>query len=152
MIEIGFKKLSDKAVIPNKKFPTDAGYDVYAVEEVEIPAKAQAIIKTDVQLAECHPDIVLQVWSRSGLDSKFGLHVGAGIIDSSYRGEILICLKNMSTVAYTVKVGDKIAQLVPIHLPKVLVKEVIDVQETERMAQGGIAEAEIEYELLEDEP
>jgi deoxyuridine 5'-triphosphate nucleotidohydrolase len=138
--KIGFKKLSDKGIIPTRKFESDAGWDIYSAENLTIPAKAQAIIHTDVQLATCPPSIALQAWSRSGLDSKYGLHVGAGIIDPGFRGELLVCLKNMNSVEYTVKEGDKIAQFIPIQLPKVSVVEVQDIEDTDRGSAGGIME------------
>ena len=54
------------------------------------------------------------VYSRSGLGSKHGIVVtqGVGVIDSDYRGELLVALSNRGDVPYTVKVGERIAQLV----------------------------------------
>lgn len=151
MIKLKFKKLSDLAIIPTKKFPTDAGWDLYSVEEIAIPAHTQYSVKTDIQLAdvkefysynnqEIETNVVLQAWSRSGIDAKKGLHVGAGIIDQNYRGEIVVLLKNMSNQTQHILIGDKIAQLVPLYLPIVEVEEVYEIEETDRGEQGGIME------------
>lgn len=153
MKTIKFKKIDPLAILPNKKNKDDAGYDIASIEEAVIPAKAQQVFHTGIELADCPKDIVLQAWSRSGLDAKYGLHVGAGIIDSGYRGEILICLKNMATTEYTVKIGDKIAQLIPIALPRVEIEEVFG-QETAsaRGKTGGITEFKSEIEFLDEQP
>lgn len=151
--QIKFKKTDPLAILPSKKNVDDAGYDVVSIEEATIPAKAQQVFRTGIELVDCPKDIVLQAWSRSGLDSKFALHVGAGIIDSGYRGEILICLKNMSTVEYTVKVGDKIAQLVPVTLGKVDVIESEEVSQSSRGKTGGITEFKTQQiTFLDEEP
>lgn len=150
MIKLKFKKLFDQAIIPTKKFPSDAGWDLYSIQDVAIPAHEQRKMKTGIQLAYAGPDftysgglshpIVLQVWSRSGMDTEKGLHVGAGIIDQNYRGEILVLLKNMSNQTQHIRAGDKIAQLVPLYLPFSEVEEVEEVEETDRGESGGIAE------------
>lgn len=156
MIKIKFKKLFDQAIIPTKKFPTDAGWDVYSIEDVAISAHDQYMVRTGIQLAgveEHHyvvndkwewetpfSPVVLQAWSRSGMDAKKGLHVGAGIIDQNYRGEILVLLKNMSNQTQYILQGDKIAQLVPLYLPFSEVEEVEEVEETDRGESGGITE------------
>jgi dUTP pyrophosphatase len=144
MIRLKFKKLSDLATIPTKKFPSDAGWDLYSAEEIAIPAHTQYSVKTDVQLAGINwshvPEhcCVLQLWSRSGMDAKKGLHVGAGIIDQNYRGELVVLLKNMSDQTQHILIGDKIAQLVPLYLPLTEVEEVLEIDETDRGEQGGI--------------
>lgn len=153
MKTIKFKKIHDLAILPNKKNKDDAGYDLVSIEEAVIPANRQQVFRTGIELADCPKNVVLQVWSRSGLDSKYGLHVGAGIVDSGYRGEILVCLKNTFPNDYEVKIGDKIAQLVPVSLPGIQVEEVFQsTAETSRGKTGGIAEFKTNITLLDEQP
>ena len=150
MITLKLKKLHDQATIPTKKFYSDAGWDLYSAEELSIPAGEQRMISTGIWLAgiesvhlEDKPElwnIVLQVWSRSGMDAKKGLHVGAGIVDQDYRGEILVLLKNTSNKDQLISVGDKIAQMVTLYLPQTNVVETEEIDETDRGEQGGITE------------
>jgi dUTP pyrophosphatase len=142
MATIRFSLLSDTAVLPTRKFPTDAGWDLYADEDKVIEGYTQQVIKTGIRLADVISDqnVVLQIWSRSGMDAKYGLHVGAGIVDSEYRGEILVLLKNTTDTTRYIVSGDKIAQLVILYLPEVHVEEVETIHETYRGEQGGITE------------
>lgn len=140
-------------MIPIRKHESDAGFDLTSIETAVIPAKAQQNFRTGIELADCTPNTVLQIWSRSGLDSRFGIHVGAGIVDAGYRGEIIVCLKNTGSVEYEVKAGDKIAQLVPIKLSKVEVKEVEETTASARGKSGGITEFKAqEIQFLDEMP
>lgn len=154
MITIKFKKNDPQAILPNKKHEDDAGYDLTSIETATIPAKAQQNFKTGIEIADCPKGIVMQLWSRSGLDAKFGIHVGAGIIDAGYRGEIIVNLKNTGTTEYTVNKGDKIAQLIPISLAKVKITEVLDEETTasSRGKTGGITEFKTNITLLDEQP
>ena len=166
MYIVKFKKLVDHAIIPTKRHPSDAGYDLYASEDVRIDAGKQRIVNTGIQLADIDTvyyeyalseesdlgeisevvtklesaEIALLIWPRSGLDAKFGLHTGAGVVDAGYRGEILVLVKNMGDQEYTIGRGDKIAQMVPTLLPNVTVEEVTEVSDTDRGESGGINE------------
>lgn len=95
------KKLSDKAVIPSKGSTGAAGYDLYATESYELKPGERKAFKTDIAIAI--PDgFYGRVAPRSGLAVKYGIDVLAGVIDSDYRGEILVALINL---------GDKPVQL-----------------------------------------
>src|SRR5574341_875890 len=143
MILLKFKKINNNAILPTKKNPTDAGFDLYTLKDTFIHAKSQEIIHTGLQLADVITDspIVLQLWSKSSLDSEHALHVGAGIIDQGYRGEILVLLKNTSDDNYMVDAGDKIAQLVPVYIPEVVIEETDEVIGSDRGKDGGILRA-----------
>lgn len=74
---------------------------------------------------------------RSGLSVKHGIECcNAGVIDSSYRGSIVVRLYNMSEVSYTINQGDRIAQGVVILIPDIEVKEVSEISETTRGNKG----------------
>lgn len=95
------KKLSDKAVIPTKGSSGAAGYDLYTTESYELKPGERKAFKTDIALA-IPEGFYGRVAPRSGLAVKYGIDVLAGVIDSDYRGEILVALINL---------GDKPVQL-----------------------------------------
>ena len=166
MITLKFKKIHENAKLPTKKNPTDAGWDLYAIDNYRIYAKSQQIIHTGIELAGVeaalgfpvyamesnskYPSaigvladfyVVLHIWPRGGLDAKHGLHTGAGVIDQDYRGEILVLLKNTSDIDYYVRFDEKVAQLVPVLTPRTEVIEVAEhTEETLRGSKGGITE------------
>ena len=98
---MNIKKLSDKAVIPSKGSVGAAGYDLYTTESYELKPGERKAFKTDIALA-IPEGFYGRVAPRSGLAVKHGLDVLAGVIDSDYRGEILVALINL---------GDKPVQL-----------------------------------------
>lgn len=135
---IKFKKISPEARIPTRKFSLDSGLDIYALKTTYIPAREQAVMQTGIALASLSPYFVIQIWSKSGLDSRLGLHVGAGIVDPNYRGEILVLLKNMSDYPIGINKGDAIAQLVIVQCMRPDIEIVDDIEATDRGEQGGI--------------
>ena len=108
-----FKKLNPDAIIPSFAQPSDAGMDLYAIEDKEILATETALIGTGlaIQLPE---NTEAQVRPKSGLALKHSLTVlnTPGTIDEGYRGEIGVILINHGKHSYYVTKGQKIAQLV----------------------------------------
>ena len=88
------------------------GWDLYAVEDVTIPAKSQNVVDIGLKLAYLDQGYWFKIESRSGLAFNHDITAFAGIIDNTYRGVIGIKLFNFSTIDYQVKVGDRIAQMV----------------------------------------
>lgn len=89
-------KLSDSAKLPTKA-DGDMCYDVYADEDATISYGDITIVKTGIKI--CPPEgYHYSVRDRSGLAAKHGLHIIAGQIDNSYRGELLICLTRLTTL------------------------------------------------------
>lgn len=70
--------------------------------------------------------------SRSGMAAKHGIDVGAGVCDTSYRGDHLVCLHNTSSKTYRIKEGDKIAQLIIMRDHDYQMVEVDEIEQTER--------------------
>lgn len=93
--KVGFKRLSEDAMIPTKSHPTDSGFDLYAAEDVVIHPGETEIVKTDiaVQLPE---GMEAQVRPRSGITSKGFIQVHLGTIDNGYTGNIGIIAENKS--------------------------------------------------------
>ena len=133
---MNIKKLHIHAKVPTRANPNDAGADLYSIESVVIPPLSRGVVKTGIAL-EIPVSYYGRVAPRSGLAAKHGIDVLAGVIDSSYRGEIGVVLLNTdSSNSFTVNVGDRIAQLIiESHYNPVFV-EVLDLLETNR-GEGG---------------
>ena len=97
----------------NSKAPTRAdigaaGYDLYSCEFKLVPAHGQTLVNTGIRVS-ISPSTYLRVAPRSGMALK-QIHVGAGVVDSSYTGIVKVLLINMSSEDYVVEIGDRIAQ------------------------------------------
>lgn len=128
------KKMTENAITPTRNHKTDAGLDMYANTDVIIPSHMCSVVSTGIA-AEIPEGFAGLIWGRSGL-SKCGIHKYAGVVDSSYRGEIKVVLYNSTHSDYIINRGDRIAQLL---IQKVEIPIVVDVEalnETERGADG----------------
>lgn len=103
-------KLDPGAIQPTRAHDTDAGLDLYALEDRIIEAKGDATFKTGVHVQLPHGCAGLLV-SKSGLNVKRGI-TSTGLIDEGYSGEITVKLYNHGGRDYTIRKGDKISQLV----------------------------------------
>jgi dUTP pyrophosphatase len=110
-MKIKVKKLNDLAKLPNfAHVGEDAGLDLYSVEKVVVAPMERVKIKTGIAL-EIPRGYVGLVWDKGGPSFKYGLKTYGGVVDSGYRGELLIGIINLSNTEYVFNVGDKIAQL-----------------------------------------
>ena len=116
----------------------DAGMDICASEDVQIKAFSWTTIPTGIYL-EIPEGYECQIRSRSGLAAKFGIFVlnSPGTIDSGYRGEVKIILKNEDHRPYEVKKGDRIAQMVFAPVTNAILTEVAELSDTDR-GEGGL--------------
>ena len=132
-----FKRVHPDAVLPSYAHPSDAGMDVRSVEDLTLAPGKRALVHTGLVML-LPPSYEAQVRPRSGLALKNGVTVlnSPGTIDSGYRGEVGVILINLGDVDFTVRKGDKVAQLViaPVTQPDVV--EVSEVDETDRGAGG----------------
>lgn len=108
---IKFEKTHPDAVLPKKNFETDTGWDLFAVEDITINGKSQAVAPVGLKLAYLEPGYWIRVESRSGLSFKNGILAHPGVIDQNYRGDLGVLLYNHRETPYVVKKGDRIAQL-----------------------------------------
>lgn len=116
-INIKFVKTHPEAKLPARKYDIegvgDSGYDIYAVEDVHIPPNQTIKVPVGLEIAYIEPGYWIRIESRSGLYFKHGITVFNGVIDNGYRGELGISMiDNGNSNGYTVKAGDRIAQLV----------------------------------------
>ena len=114
-MDIKIKKLTDTAVLPARGSEYAAGYDLYADCKESITIEPHETAKIGTGLSMEIPDGYFgAVFARSGLASKQGLRPAncVGVCDSDYRGEVKVPVINHSSEPYTIKDGERIAQLV----------------------------------------
>ena len=129
------KKLSENSTIPKRGSTYAAGYDLYSAYDLEVPAKGKALVKTDISIAiptKCYGRIA----PRSSVAWKHHIDVGAGVIDSDYRGNIGVVLFNHSDVTYKINKGDRIAQIILERIITPDVEEIDELPETKRGSKG----------------
>ena len=147
-LKISFIKIHPQAIIPKAAHEFgDAGFDLYAVEDITLPPGEVTMVSTGLQLADCplqdsHGDqYFLDIRSRSGLARKLVFPV-TGTVDVNYRGEMMVVLGNLGKEPYHVVQGERVAQLViqkivaNSPMVKVCFEETNLVTETERGSNG----------------
>ena len=117
-----------------KPLQGDAGYDIYANEDVEIPPYEQKLIGTGLHI-EIPDGVVGIIKEKSGLALK-GVMIGAGVIDPNYRGEVKVLVRNFSKEVLRVEKGQKIAQILFLPFKNFDLVETEELSETERGGQG----------------
>ena len=112
MPNVKVKMLEQGGRMPSRANPTDAGADLFSSESLMIHPGERAVVGTSVALS-IPEGFYARVAPRSGLAAKHGVDVLAGVVDSSYRGEIKVVLLNTDRHnTFHVEKGDKIAQLI----------------------------------------
>lgn len=136
-IKIKLKKLDPKALLPVKQSKGAAGFDLYANEAAVIKPCENKLVKTGFSL-ELPSGFEAQIRSRSGLALKNKVFVlnSPGTIDEDYRGEVGIILMNLGAADFTIKKGDRIAQMIISELPSIILEEVSELAATPR-GEGG---------------
>lgn len=115
---VAIKLLTEKAKKPTKANKTDAGFDLYSLDNIVVPNQSRQVIRTGVSL-EMPDNLAGLIWPRSGLAVKQGIDVLAGVIDAGYRGEIMVCLYNTSKHDVNIEQGDRIAQIIFQEVPEI---------------------------------
>lgn len=119
-IEVGIEFINDKAKYPSYAHSSDAGADVYAVQNDIIKAGETKIIPTGFKVS-IPSGYELQVRPRSGMSIKTKIRVAnaPGTIDSGYDQEVGVILDNIGTEDYQIKEGDRICQLLISPCPQI---------------------------------
>ena len=117
-------RLSPASRLPVRATQGSAGYDVFAAEEMDVPARGKALISLGIAM-RVPRGTYGRLAPRSGLAWKAGIDVGAGIIDEDYTGLVSVVLFNHSDVPFKAFIGDRIAQLVLEKIETPPVEEVL---------------------------
>jgi dUTP pyrophosphatase len=138
VIELPIRKVRPEAVVPTRAYEGDAGLDLSACERVELAPGERSLVPTGLAVAipDGHAGFVQP---RSGLAAKHGISIvnTPGLVDSGYRGELLVNLVNTDRdTTFVVEPGMRIAQLVIVELPAVELVEVDELPESERGVRG----------------
>jgi len=138
VIELPVRRLRPDAALPARAYAGDAGFDLTACERVELGQGERAPVPTGLAVAipEGYAGFV---HPRSGLAARNGLTIvnTPGLIDSGYRGELVVILLNTDReVPFVVEPGMRIAQLVVLPVPEVELVEVDELPASERGVRG----------------
>lgn len=136
-MKIRIKKLNENAIIPTSGSKYAAGYDLYATADATFAPFETIKMSTGIAV-EIPEGYFGGVFARSGLATKFGLRPAncVGVVDSDYRGEVIVALHNDSDKEQTIKKGERIGQLVVLPYLPIEFEEVDELEETERGAGG----------------
>ena len=139
-------KCGSNGRLPVRKHETDGGADLYSglIEQVNgqpfngynaiIAPMGSAVVNCGISM-EIPRGYIGDVRPRSGLFFKHGIFC-AGTIDSDYRGEIKVCLRNLSNEDFYLSYGERIAQICVVPVELCEFKEVEELSDTERGAGG----------------
>lgn len=141
MKELQVYKLNTDATLPTRNKTTDAGLDLYALEDVIITIGSTAVVKTGVAI-NIPEGYIGKIEDRSSMAAK-GLRTGGGVVDAGYSGDVSVVLHNFSACNgtmfdrfYLIKRGNKIAQMVIYKVETPEIQEVNELWTSERGLYG----------------
>lgn len=139
MVKVNIKKSNEKAIVPTYGSEYAAGADLYACNEEKIIIKPHetVLIKTGIAM-EIPEGYAGLIYARSGIASKRGLAPAnkVGVVDSDYRGEVMVALHNHSEKDGEIEPFERIAQLVVAPFLKVDFEEAEELSDTVRGTGG----------------
>lgn len=129
--------LAEGAKIPEKKHPEDAGYDIYANENVSLSPGERVAVSTGIKV-QPDPGWYIQIVPRSGMAFKSGITVlnSPGTIDSNYKADVKVILVNHGNEVYNICQGDRIAQLIFTPSYEAELEQVLFLDDSDR-GEGG---------------
>ena len=134
------KKVRENGKVPQRATSGSAGLDLCAATDCPITLKCgeTAVIPTGIAIALPSENYGAFVFARSGLAVKHGIGLlnSVGVIDSDYRGEIMVGVINQIEEEYTIQPGERIAQLVVMPVSVMPAAEVDNLDETDRGSGG----------------
>lgn len=130
-MKIKIKKLKENAKLPTHGHPGDAGIDFYTIEDVVFLPGKQERVHTGVAV-EIPEGYVGLIWDKSGVSFNMGLKIMGGVIDSSFRGELIMSLLNTKDEKVVLEKDHKIAQMLIQKFEHCDIVEVEELSETMR--------------------
>ena len=146
--ELQFVKMSPRAVVPTKATKYSIGLDLHSPDSYLICPKKQVLIPTQIKLG-IPPGYYVRIASKSRLAIQNQVHVGAGVIDPDYTGEIKVLLINNSKHYYQIKEGEAIAQLILEKACIPVLKQVNELPITERGDRGCGSHSQENFNMYE---
>ena len=137
--DIKIKLLNEFAKVPTRGSAQAAGYDLYAATNYDIEIPPHSTVKVDTGIAiEIPEDYFGAIYARSGLATKQGLRLAnaVGVIDSDYRGPIIVALHNDTNYIQKIGINERIAQLIIQPYLNVEFNVVDELTDTERGNKG----------------
>lgn len=130
-MKIKVKKLNKDAKLPTHGHPGDASMDFYSIEDVVFSPGKQERVHTGVavEIPEGHVGLI---WDKSSISFNLGLKIMGGVIDSGYRGEIVMSLLNTKNEKVVLEKGHKIAQMLIQKFEHCDILEVSELSQTVR--------------------
>lgn len=144
LIDVKVQKIHEDAVIPEYAHATDAGADIYAIEDMTIKPHATVLVGTGLKVA-VPAGYEIQIRPRSGMSLKTAMRVAntPGTIDAGYRGEVYVIMENTGNLTYNISKGDKVAQMVIMPVPMINWIETNELDNTDR-GEGGFGSTDQE--------
>lgn len=105
------KRLNDNATLPTRGSPGAVGYDLACTQDFRLDTQSHTLVSTGLGF-QLPSGVYGRVAPRSGLTVKHGIHIGAGVIDPDYMGEVKVAMFNLGLQPVEFKKGDRIAQLI----------------------------------------
>lgn len=144
MLNVDFKildgRLGTEFPLPSYATEGSAGLDLRAMIDADVVIKAgeSMFVKTGMAIYLKDPRYAAMVLPRSGLGVKHGIVLGnlVGLIDADYQGELMVCLWNRSQEDFTLKVGERMAQMIIVPVIQAMFNQVESFEATER-GEGG---------------
>jgi len=134
-MNIKIKKLSASTPTPSFALPGDAGFDLFCREKTTMAPGEWKAIPTGIAL-QIPEGYVGLIWDKSGLSIKNGLKTLGGVVDSGYRGEVMVGMINLSATEYTFEAGQKVAQMLIQKFEQATFELVGELDDTERGRNG----------------
>lgn len=135
-MKLKVKKINPEIKLPSYAKPGDAGMDIFVAENVTINPGESIGIKSGLAF-EVPEGCVGLLWDKSGLSIKHGIKILGGVLDSGFRGEVVVGVINLGKEPYTFEKGHKLTQLLIQPIINVDIEEVESLSETER-GEGGL--------------
>jgi dUTP pyrophosphatase len=134
-MELEVKRLCSQAILPRRATNGSAGYDLHCIDNLTIPPGELICASTGIAV-KLPLGTYGRVASRSGVAVKYNVHVGAGVVDPDYTGEIKVVLCNHGKSVVRFNALDRIAQLILEKYAVARVVEVTDIAGTSRGSGG----------------
>ncbi len=128
-------RLDKDLPMPTYSYPGDAAFDLTASEKITLLPGERVQIKTGLKM-EIPEGFVGFIWDKSGLSHKSGLKTLGGVVDSGYRGEVMVGIINLSKDSYIFERGNKVAQMCIQKKEVVNIVEVDEISDTVRGSGG----------------